>query len=374
LLSFAACGRVAREAATPGPEAGAPALDLLASTAPATTAEALGAATSAWGWTTEAVEGAVTALAPTSDGGAVVLVSETRVDGLPLYLGWFDSGGELVAVRSLAGGQPESVRLARPGLVVTPDGVAVLAFSITCAAGRCPELAGAAIETGAHLAVFSRGGEAWHVALGAGDVESLAVNEEGQVAVALAGADGAAVRVLDLTGSVVLDLFMPRLGGAMRLAFAGDGALFVGRGSTLRSFGGEGRLLSSLDVGGGFAVEHLAAAGDRIAVVGTRPDLGSVIAVLDATGSVRWVARGLARGIAVEPGGAVAAVGSLEVGKLDAAGTMVWSWPAGQPTIFPNPIDVEAVAFARGGVLAGGVLNGRDPFVVLLRDSTSAAP
>jgi hypothetical protein len=319
--------------------------------------EPLGTSRLVWWWSSEAV-GTISEVAPTADGGAVVLLRERSDDGLPLHLGWLSSAGDLVAQRSLASGSPDSIRLAEPGLVVTPDALAVLAFSITCSPGRCPELGRSAIETGAHLAIFSPGGMAWHVGLGEGEVESVAVNGSGQVAVALARRSGSSIHVLDRARGVVVDAPHPPLGAPMRLAFLEDGTLLIGEGSRLTRLGADGRVVWQVDLGGDFSVEHLVAAGDRVALSGTLAGQ-AVLGVLDGTGSLRWARhvadpRGRVDAIAVDRTGAVAAVsGSVFVRKYDAQGALDWEYFTAMQPVIPAGM-AHSVAFVQGVVVYGG--------------------
>jgi hypothetical protein len=367
LLSFAACG----PDAPASPEAtAARSIDVVsaAQAMPPVPTPTLGLA-----WTTEAVQGTISAIAPVAGGGAVALLSQPLPRqasvGAPLALGWFGPGGALLAARSLVAGSAESIELARPGLVATPDGWAVLGVNLTCSGAGCPDLGEGPLASGAHLVALSPGGELLHLGLGEGEVQSLAVNAAGQVAVAFSGPGGASVRVLDRSSGVVLDVFMDRIGGPMRIAFTPEGDLVVGRDSMLQVFAADGRSLVEVDFRRGVSIEAVAAAGDAIAVAGDVPGLGGVVAVLDGTGALRWAARtGRVDALAIEPGGAVVLNAGDDAWKLDGAGMAVWRWPAAQGTVFPPAIDVDAVAFVGGQLVAGGVFEGRAPFLVVLND------
>jgi hypothetical protein len=370
-LSLAACGPGSGDATPPGSAPGPTrSIDV---TSAAQQVPAAPTAVPAWTWTTDAVEGTISAIAPAPGGGGVALLSQWTAQGPGelLALGFFDAGGALVAVRSLAVGS--LVELARPGIAVTPDGWAVLALNLDCEAG-CPDFGGAPLASGPYLLALSAGGGLALFPLGEGEVQSLAVNAAGQVAVALAGPEDASVLVLDLAEGVVLDVFMERIGGAMRIAFTGEGDLVVGRDSVLHVFAPDGRRLAEIDAGHGLVIDAVAAAGDTIGVAGTAPGAGGVVAALDSSGSVRWARGGAGANpaIAVDATGALAVNVGTDVWKLDASGATVSQWPGPQPAVFPPGVDVDAVAFVGGQLVAGGVLDGERPFLVALSDPAPA--
>jgi hypothetical protein len=328
----------------------------------------------AWRWSTSAFAGEVTAIASTPDGGAVALASDMM--GRPLLLGRFAPSGELGPVGAPSVFANPAMRLPSSPLVVTSDGLPVLAFSIVCEGADCFDVGGG----GAYLAALPPGGEPAYVELGPGEVQSVAASSTGQVAVAISRPGGAAtIQVLDREEGVTLDLTAPASGGSMRLAFLGDGHLVVARGSTLTHLGEDGRVFWEIDVGGAFTFEDVAAAGERIGVAGTHTTAGSFVAVLDATGTIRWAQRlgvlspGAISDLAVDEAGALAVTSVQATARFDAVGNLLWTAPFNPPQEVPfPPLAGRAVAFAHGGVVVAGSGSGpvdeRVPLVVLLVD------
>jgi hypothetical protein len=369
-LLGAACGPVARDAAPSRYVDRNPIAEALAGS-PGSQQERTAAV--AWHFTTDAMRGAIAAIAPTPDGGAVVLASggpspDATEPTSPSYLAWFGPTGELFAVNAL----PVGVRFAPEGIVTTPAGVAVLAFSVPCPGQGCLTTGADALASGSQVAAFSPTGPISHRALGDGVVESIAAGPGGEIAVARSRDDGTiVVQVLDPRDGQVIDVDPPGFGPTVRLAFLGNGQLVSARGSTLASMSRAGGLLWSVEAGGALAFQHVVARGGIIAVAGSQGPDDPFVASLDAGGATLGTTRVAARvdDLAVHPGGAIAAAIGHQVVHVDPTGVQS-TWP-GSSGIAAEAIAVE---FVGDRVVAGGVLNGSAPLVVSLSDPWPERP